>query len=314
MLLKGELTLSPYASWNQTGITVAGLENGTGGPDPSQLNHPLSLSISDDDILYVGDTENNRIIAVFLNSTTDKFIIGSGPGSAPNELRNPRDLFTTNTSLYILDFSNRRVQKTSLNGSDPITVVNFTSSSGEQYLYVDDHENIYVSETATHKVLLFLSNGTNYILVAGTGTSGSDNNQLYKPYGIFVNRFGVLYVVDQFNHRIMKWLSGATNGILVAGNGVEGTSSTQLSYPTQIIVDTSEYMYISEARSARVTRWAPNSTFGVCIAACSGITGLTSTQLQGPHSLDFDSHGSLYVTDWDNHRVQKFQILHSNGE
>ena len=116
MLSKGELTLSPYASWNPTGITVAGLENGTGGSDPSQLKHPLSLSISNNDILYVGDTENNRIIGVFLNSTTDKFIIGSGPGSAPNELKEPRDPFTTNTSLYILDFANRRVQKTSLDG------------------------------------------------------------------------------------------------------------------------------------------------------------------------------------------------------
>ena len=163
-------------------------------------------------------------------------------------------------------------------------------------------------------MLLFLSNGTNNIRIAGTGTSGPGDNQLFKPYGIFVNRFDVLYVADQYNHRIMKWLPGATSGIRVAGNGAEATSSTQLSYPTQIIVDTNEYMYISEARSARVTRWAPNSTFGVCIAACSGITGSTSTQLQGPHSLDFDSHGSIYVTDWDNHRVQKFQILHSNGE
>lgn len=314
VFVQGELILSPYASWNPIGITVAGLENGTGGPDPSQLNHPLSLSISDDDILYVGDTANNRIIAVLLNSNNDKFIIGSGPGSGPNELQTPRDLFTTNTSLYILDFANRRVQKTSLNGSDPITVVNFTDTSGEQYLYVDDHQNIYVSDTASHKVMLFRSNETNYTVVAGTGTSGPSDNQLFKPYGIFLNRFDALYIADQFNHRIMKWLSNASSGIRVAGNGVEGTSSTQLSYPTQIIVDTNEYMYISEARSVRVTRWAPDSTFGVCIAACTGITGSASTQLKGPHSLDFDSHGSVYVTDWDNHRVQKFQILDSNGK
>lgn len=311
---QGEITLSPYASWNQVGITVAGLANGTGGPSLSQLNHALSLSVSENDILYVGDTANNRIVVVPLDSPTDKFIIGSGPGSLPHELRTPRDLFATSTTLYILDFANRRIQKTSSNGSNPTTVVNFNDSSGEQYLYVDDDNNIYVSDTATHKVMLFRANTTNYTIVAGTGASGSNDSQLHKPYGMFVNRIRTLYVADQYNHRIMKWLSGARAGIQVAGGNGEGSSSSQLGFPTQVIVDTNEYLYISEARNVRITRWAPNSTFGVCIAACTGITGTTSTQLRAPHSLAFDSHGSIYVSDWDNHRVQKFQILHSNGK
>jgi sugar lactone lactonase YvrE len=72
-------------------------------------------------------------------------------------------------------------------------------------------------------------------------------------------------------------------------------------------------MYISEAGNSRITRWAPNSTFGVCIATCTGTAGTASTQLNGPQSLTFDSHGSLYVSDRSNNRVQKFQILRYQG-
>jgi sugar lactone lactonase YvrE len=126
---------------------------------------------------------------------------------------------------------------------------------------------------------------------------------------VFVNHNGNMYIADFQNHRIMKWFSGAFSGIVAAGNGAAGISSTQLNLPTQVIVDTNEYMYISEGGNSRITRWAPNSTFGVCIAACTRAAGTASTQLDWPHSLAFDSNGSLYASDRNNNRVQKFQIL-----
>jgi sugar lactone lactonase YvrE len=112
----------------------------------------------------------------------------------------------------------------------------------------------------------------------------------------------------------MKWYSGATSGIMVAGDGTSGTNSTQLYGPSQIIVDTNDYMYISEFYNSRITRWPPNSTYGECIAACAGKPGNTSTQLNWPESLAFDSDGSLYVSDSYNNRIQKFQILSNNSK
>jgi sugar lactone lactonase YvrE len=112
----------------------------------------------------------------------------------------------------------------------------------------------------------------------------------------------------------MKWFSGASAGILAAGDGSPGSSSTQLNEPTYIIVDINEYMYISDGGTARIIRWAPNSAFGVCIAACTSTVGSAPTQLNWPHSIAFDSNGSLYVSEWENNRVQKFQILYSVGE
>jgi sugar lactone lactonase YvrE len=264
--------------------------------------------------MYISDMENHRIVVVHLNSTTNISIIGSRPGSGSNQFNMPCDVFVTNTSLYVNDLYNRRVQKMSLNGSDPITVLDYGSSYGPYYLFVDNNGNIYLSATSNHIVVLFRSNSTKFTTVAGTGVAGAHNTQLHHPYGLFVNDVGTIYVVDSQNHRIMRWLLGASSGFIVAGNGTAGATSMQLNRPTQIIVDTNEYMYISDADNSRITRWAPNSTFGECIAGCTGTGGTASNQLNAPHSLAFDSNGSLYVSDYGNHRVQKFQILNYQSE
>jgi len=309
-----EISLLSQASWDQNAVTVAGLPNGTSGSSISQLNFPWGIRITNNDVLYISDQNNNRIVVVDLNSINNISIIGSGPGSNTNQFDLPYDLFVTNTSLYVLDKDNNRVQETSLDGSNPSTVLDFRGLAHPDYLYVTNNGNIYLSDPNDNKVLLFLSNSTNYTMVAGTGVSGSNNTQLNQPYGLFVNENGTIYIADYKNYRIMKWYSGATSGIMVAGDGTSGSKSTQLSHPTQIIVDSNDYMYISESGNSRITRWPPNSTYGECIAACTGTTGTASTQLNEPHSLAFDSDGSLYVSDTGNNRTQKFQILPYNSK
>jgi sugar lactone lactonase YvrE len=311
---QGEITLSPNASWNQTAVTIAGWTNATDGSSLSQLSCPFGLSITNNDILYISDAHNHRIVVVDLNSTANKFSIGSGQGSSPSQFSYPNNNFIVKTSLYVLDTANRRVQKLSLNGSDPITVFRSDELNQPFYLYVDNNDNIYVSDTFNYRVLLVHSNSTNFTIVAGTGVQGPNNDQLNWPYGVFVNHNKTIYIADRHNHRIMKWFSEASAGILAAGDGSPGSSSTQLNEPTHIIVDVNEYMYISDGGNARIIRWASNSNFGLCIAACTSTVGTALTQLNGPHSLAFDSYGSLYVSDYVNHRVQKFQILYSVGE
>ena len=304
-----EIGLSPQSSWDQNAITVAGWSNATSGNSTSQLGVPFGISIASSDDLYISDYLNHRIVVVHLNSNADITIIGSGPGSNPSQFYGPFDVVAANTSLYVADFYNHRVQKTSLNGSDPFTMANLSGLNLPYYLFVHHDEELYLSDVSSNRVLFFPSNSTNFTVVAGTGVPGLNASELYSPYGIFVNRIGTIYIADCGNHRIMKWMAGALVGLVVAGNGTSGSSDTQLSNPTQVIVDTNEYLYITEAGNGRITRWAPNSTFGVCIAACTGTVGIAPTELNEPHSLAFDSHGSLYVSDSSNNRVQKFQIL-----
>ena len=189
----------------------------------------MGISITENNFMYVSDMTNNRIVVIDLDSTGNIYTIGSGPGSNRNQLQAPGDLFVTNNSLYIVDIGNRRVQKASLNGWNPSTVPGLTGFDLSYYLYVDERNNIYLSETYHYRVLLFPSNSTNFTIVAGTGVLGNSYSQLNCPYGVFVNDVGTIFIADCYNHRVMKWFSGASAGVIVVGNGTSGLSPSQVS-------------------------------------------------------------------------------------
>lgn len=305
-----KVKLSPYASWNQNAITVAGWSNGTKGILPFQLNGPVGISINDDDTLYVSDTYNNRIVVVFLSTTKENFITESNS----NQFNTPFDTSLTSTALYVSDHGNHRVQKLSLLVTNVTDITVPTLPYLATYLYVDRHDNIYLTGLYDHIVFVWNVTTRNFSIVAGTRENGTNNTELDRPYGIFVDDNNTVYVADSHNHRIMKWFAGASSGIMVAGTGTPGSNCTQLGAPTEIILDENEYMYISESANGRVTRWAPNSTCGVCVAACTGKSETGSTELFLPRSFAFDRNGSLYVSEFGNHRVQKFQILDHHSE
>ena len=307
-----EIHLPLNASWNQSGITVAGSVNGISSSSTTYLKEPVGLSISND-ILYVADTGKNRIVVVDLNDNKNNFTIGCDADLSPSCFKSPNDVVVTNTFLYVLDNGNHRVVKLSLNGSGATTVFNYGSPRFAWYFYVDPDDNIYLSDVNKHEVLLYCSNSRNSTRVAGNGFGGPQNNLLDNPNGVFVNRIGDIYIADFGNNRIMKWKIGGLFGNLVAGGGTGGGEGTQLYKPSYITLDADEYMYISDFGNNRITRWAPNASVGVCIVACTGQAGTTQTHFNNPAGFAFDSNGSLYVSDWQNHRVQKFQILRNQS-
>ncbi|CAF1255960.1 unnamed protein product [Adineta ricciae] len=169
-----ELKLSPKAAWNQIGTTVAGDRKGSAGSNLSQLNEPVDIYITNNDILYIGDSYNHRILVVHLNSSTNNSAIGSGPGPDFNQLNRPDDVFVFNASLYVLDTSNYRVQKVALDGSNVTTVAHIprpgTGPGDPLYLYVTNEGNIYVSERLGHCIWLFFPNSTTGHIIAGQTT------------------------------------------------------------------------------------------------------------------------------------------------
>jgi sugar lactone lactonase YvrE len=308
------VNVSSSANWDQNATTVAGNANGASGSSSGYLYQNGGISISSDDILYIADTGNNRIVVVQLSSNIIQRIIGSGPGTSSNQFYNPNDVFVTDTVIYVMDTNNYRVQEWSRNGTNPTTVPGAQSLSISFYLFLDKDNYLYVSDYVNNIVIRFAPNSSISATVAGTGASGTASNQLNSPCGIFVDDNKTLYIADANNCRIQKWIYGATSGIMVAGNGSSGSSFSQLSLPTALVVDANGYMYILDTNNNRILRWAPNATSGVCIAACTGTSGAQTNQLNFPTGLAFDSNGSMYVSDQNNNRIQKFQILDSNSE
>lgn len=304
------LKLPSQAQWHENGTTVAGSPNGTNGTALGQLQRPIGLSVADNNVLYIADLGNHRIVVVHPNSTTDILSIDS----ALVKFDTPHDLTILNASLYVLDCGNQRVVRMSLDGSDPAIVVNSSWVAYALYFHVHVNGHIYLSMPSIHQVWRFdptLPSGTR---VAGTGVNGSSVEEFNLPYGLFVTDDDKLYVADCYNHRIMQWKPGAKNGTQVVGSGTPGSGAGQISAPTDVVVDADGNLYISEAGNERITRWDLSTGFGMCIAACTGKHGTAPSQLYGPHGLAFDRKGSLYVTDYINHRVQRFQRLNAPSE
>jgi len=143
--------------------------------------------------------------------------------------------------------------------------------------------------------------------VAGVaGSYSSTSTYLYNPYGIFVDVNFDLYVADCGNDRIQLFNFGITTGITVAGDAAIGTIS--LDCPIGVMLDGDKYLFIVDNNYNRIVGSGPNGFR--CLVGCSG-SGSVLKSLVYPSSMAFDSHGNIYVTDRNNHRIQKFMSLNT---
>ncbi|CAF1464805.1 unnamed protein product, partial [Rotaria sordida] len=236
--------LSASTHWAQNAITVAGLANGTYGSSPSTLYFNQGIRITNDNILYIADSSNNRIVLIGPDSTMAIDIIQNAPDSSPL-FSYPSDIFVTEKYIYIADSFNYRVVRLFKNRTNPVTIAGIngalgttpnTSVIGVCYsISVDSNENLYVSDFLNNRVVRYSSNSSSGMLgaiIAGDGIDGNGISQLNRPWGIFVNEAETLYVADYLNHRIQKWDKGASFGVTVAGTGVSDSSSTIISTST----------------------------------------------------------------------------------
>ncbi|CAF1269417.1 unnamed protein product [Adineta steineri] len=214
---------------------------------------------------------------------------------------------TSNGDIYIDDgVINRQVQRWSAETNNFVTVMNINSSC--YGLFVDVNDTLYCSMYDHHQVAKRSLNdavmNTNRI-AAGTGSEGSGSNQLKNPLGIFVDVNLDLYVADCGNDRVQLFQSGESNGITVARSGTLDTT-IRLDCPSGIILDTEKYLFIVDNGNSRIIGSDLNGFR--CLVGCYG-EGSQSNQLIFPFSFSFDHSGNMLVTDYGNHRIQKFKYL-----
>ena len=87
------------------------------------------------------------------------------------------------------------------------------------------------------------------------------------------------------------------NGITVVGSG-SAKLTIELYSPSGIVLDGDQHLFIVEKVNSRIIGSDENGFR--CIFGCS-----TNEKLSSPMTMSFDSYGNIYVTDRDNHRVQK---------
>jgi sugar lactone lactonase YvrE len=243
-----DLHIPTCATWNQTGITVAGNANGTAGNDLGSLNTTVSIFVDNNYTLYVCDRENNRIMKYPANITIGTVVAGNGTaGNTAYQLNQPKGVAVDQMGAVIVaDSSNYRIQRFPLGSLIGTTIASNSSSNllGQtRDLHIDVNNGVYVTDSDYSRVVKYYPNNPIGVILAGNSAPGSGADQLSVPYGNFIDANQSLFIADSGNQRVQKWLYGATNGTTVAGiTGSSGSSLAQLNNPRGVIVDNNGYV------------------------------------------------------------------------
>ncbi|MCD6010934.1 MAG: hypothetical protein K0Q79_796 [Flavipsychrobacter sp.] len=164
--------------------------------------------------------------------------------------------------------------------------------------------------------------------IAGNGSSGYSGDGGYataatfsQPSQILVDKFDNIYVAGGLNFRVRKINS---LGVIttIAGNGVAGyngdgipATDSKLNGLSDISFDVHGNLHIADGFNHRI-RKVDATTGIITTVAGNGVLGFsgdggaaTNASLNYPGHITFDSDGNLYISDVENRRIRKVNIL-----
>ncbi|CAF1116536.1 unnamed protein product [Adineta ricciae] len=286
----------PLPTWNSVGIPFAN-ESIVG-------KHPIALFIDKNDTVYVANRDAGQILIWLRNSTIPSQTL-------TDTLNDSHSLFVSDIGDIYIDngFANKRVAKW-ISSTSTFTTVMAVDGPCEG-LFIDINQTLYCSMFFMHKIVKKWLNNASLlpIIAAGTGTAGPGAHEISQPGGIFVDTNFDLYVADCGNNRVQLYKPGNPNGTTVAGDQSRLVTYT-LHCPSGVTLDYDKYLFIVENTGHRVIGSGP---YGFrCLVGCGG-EGSQAHQLSKPFSFAFDSYGNMFISDQNNHRIQKFFLLLNNS-
>ncbi|MFF7097149.1 RICIN domain-containing protein [Streptomyces rubradiris] len=261
---------------------------------------------------------------------------GDGEAAVSAQLYRPYGIVVDSTgTLYFSDAQNHRVRKIATDGK--ISTVAGTGVAGysgdggpavsaqlnwPRELALDNEGALYVVDSNNHRVRKITADGK-ISTVVGAGVAGFSGDggpataaRLNLPMGVAVDSTGTLYVTEYHNNRVRKITTDGTIST-VAGNGTAAFGgdggpavSARLNRPHAVVVDGAGVLYIADGENHRVRKVTADGKIstiaGTGVAGFGGDNGpATSAQLYLPAGLVLDSAGSLYISEFRNHRIRK---------
>lgn len=245
------------------GITVAG-GNGAGA-NSNQLNTPTCVWVDADQNIYVMDSFNNRVQKWNSGAAQGTTVAGgNGEGTASNQFNKPGGFYFRNNAFYIVDAGNNRVVKWILGETSGIAVAGGTYGNLPDQLanptvngtiYVDENESLYVTDYMNNRVQKFSTGNAGAITVAGGNGSGTANNQLKAPNGIFMLPDGRMLISEYSGRRVNMWVEGENEGTVVAGGNGSGSAADQFKSPRGNFIGTDGDLYVTDMANHRIQKF-----------------------------------------------------------
>ena len=281
--------------------------------------------------------------------------VSTGQNSAANQVADPKGVCVDPATgkVFVADHFHHRVLRYAsadslANGAAAEIVLGQTgfgvstpgvSSTAMREPYdvaVDAAGNLWVADAANHRVLRFpnastITTGAAADRVLGqanftSNTSGTDADQLNRPFALDFDAEGNLYIADGDNARVLIHLdaNGKTDGAdadILLGQAAYGapsfmTSQQILHYPGGLAVDADGTLFVSSYQTHRILVWenAASLSDGALADRVIGqanftamASGLSQSKFAFPQHLAIDDEGTLFVADQGNHRVLVFK-------
>ena len=174
------------------------------------------------------------------------------------------------------------------------------------------------------------------------GSQGSGKSQFQDPWGVTVDSSSNVFVADNGNHRIQQFklanscqagstqvvpgvcfvIEWGTRGIpgglaVPPGTPLPTLSPGKFEYPADVALGTSGKVYVADTNDHRIQLFQLANSCqagstqvvpGVCYITEWGTLGAGQGQFYFSPRVGLDSLGHIYVVDYQNNRIQKFQL------
>ncbi len=325
------------------GSVTLGFGGDGGAATSARLSNPRDAAADSSGNVYIADASNHRIRRVDTSGNISTFAgtgtassTGDGGAASSATLNFPEKLaLDSSNNIYIGERGGNRVRKIDTSGNistiaglGPTAVgdgaaASSSSLNGPLGAAVDSSGNVYIADTAGHRIRRVDASTSNISTFAGTGTAGNTGDGaaatsalLSSPSGVAVDASGNVYIADSGNNRVRRVdTSGniaAFAGTGTAGNTGDGAAATSatLDTPIGVAVDASGNVYIADTDNRRVRR--VDTSGNIAAFAGTGTAGntgdggaATSATLTGPRGVAADASGNVYIADTSHHRVRR---------
>ena len=272
-------------------------------PDPTQLGHPVrvvtglkgpyGIAFNSRGEMIVSECLGYRISIFDIRGQRIR-TFGS-KGNRPEQMEFPRGIAIDDTdNIYV--YSNHKLQKFTSSG-ELIKCVGQRGSKEGKFdvprggtLY---NHQVYVCDSNNHRIQEF---DLELNFIRSIGSTGEGRGELNLPRDIKFDSTGNMYMAEHGNCRVQV-LDSSGHFIRLFGQKGKG----RLMGPSSVLI-ADQYVYVSDIVQHRIVVYTSSGQF----VTSFGRWGPKEGQLSCPFSITSCTDGYIYVSDFNNNRVQIF--------
>ncbi|MDQ0640215.1 sugar lactone lactonase YvrE [Pedobacter sp. W3I1] len=308
-------SVTTYAGTGSSGVV-------NGPVRTASFNNPVSVELTSDGTMYVGDANNFQIRKIsadqVVSTILGDFTPTDGTGTTVY-FRHPSGMSTDDQgNLFVADGGNNMIRKISPSGN--VTFVagkvqpGYSDGPGSNASFLNP-----VGLSINAKNEIFVADSGNYairkISISGAVTSviKSKPYGITAPTGIFVDKNDQIFFSDSGYGWIYKL--SATGDIIQLASGTPGPSGLFWQQPYQIWVDDKGYIYLADSGNHRICKSVNDSGSFTVLAGMQSAgnfaiygrgDGLgTTATFYNPKGIVMDREANLYVADASNNVIRK---------